>query len=384
MSRTSNRFITFMCSIIMLLGLIFHIIIPDRSFSELENRNLSGFPKFNLKNLFSGKFTEDFEDYIQDQFPFRDFWVGIKSDTERASLKMDNNNVYFGEDGFLLEKFKKPGENLDKNINSINIFKDYLGDIPINFLLVPNSVKIYEDKLPKYAISYDQKKLMEYVNSMINNELNFINPMDYLLENKDEYLYFKTDHHWTMLGAYYGYTSFMESKGLEPINFEDFEIKTLTDSFYGTLYSKANNTHIAADEIQAFYHKTFEDIEISFNNKTESYDTYYFDDNLHKKDKYTVFLNGNNPQLKITTDNKNNKKIMVIKDSYAHCFIPFLSAHYEEIHVIDPRYYKVNLKEYVNENNINEVLFLYNVSNFTEDGALPWINFGLNKTVMEN
>ncbi|MCM1989813.1 DHHW family protein [Oceanirhabdus seepicola] len=377
MSRTSNRFITFMCSIFMIIGLLFHIIIPDRKFSELENRNLSAFPKFSLKTLFSGKFTEKFDEYIQDQFPFRDFWVGIKSDTERASLKIDNNNVYFGKDDFLLEKFKKPGENLDKNIDSINTFKNYIGDIPINFLLVPNSVKIYEDKLPKYAINYDQKILMEYVNSMIKNEINFINPMDYLLENKDQYLYFKTDHHWTMLGAYYGYKSFMESKGLEPINLEDFEIKTLTDNFYGTLFSKANNTHIAPDEIITFYHNAFEDIEITFNNKTETYDNFYFNENLDKKDKYTVFLNGNNPLLKITTNKKNNKKIMLIKDSYAHCFIPFLSAHYEEIHVVDPRYYKVNLKEYINENSINEVLFLYNVSNFTEDPALPWINMGI-------
>lgn len=373
-----------MCSFLMIIGLLFHIIIPDRRFSELENRNLSVFPKFSLKSLFSGSFTEKFDEYIQDQFPFRDFWVGIKSDTERASLKIDNNNVYFGKDGFLLEKFRKPGENLDKNIDSINTFKDYIVDIPINFLLVPNSVKIYEDKLPKYAINYDQNKVIEYINSVIKNEINFINPTNYLLENKHQYLYFKTDHHWTMLGAYYGYKSFIESKGLESIPLEDFEIKTLTDSFYGTLYSKANNTHIDADTIQAFYHKSFKDIQITFNNKTKPYHDFYFSENLDKKDKYTVFLNGNNPQLKITTNIKNSEKIMIIKDSYAHSFIPFLSAHYEEIHVVDPRYYKVNLKEYIDENSINEVLFLYNVSNFTEDSALPWINMGLNKTVMEN
>lgn len=344
--------------------------IPDRRFSQLENRMLAQKPKLSIKNLISGRFTKKFEEYVTDQFPFRDFWGGIKSDVERLTLKTINNGIFFGKDGYLLEDYKKPDKQLIENIKIINDFANRLPNISVHLLLVPNSVKIYEDKLPLFASPYDQLKTMEKVKEGLNPNIDFVDVYDTLKNRNDEYIYFKTDHHWTMRGAYYAYKQFAETMGIKPYDIEDFTSQIVSNTFYGTFYSKANNRHLSPDAIEIFRPKSDITYKIYYADEDRYSNTLYELRHLDKKDKYSVFLDGNHSLMTIKTNIKNNKKIVIFKDSYSHCFIPFLANHYEEIHVMDLRYYKLDAHKYIKEHDIKEALFLYSVSSFDTDGNI--------------
>lgn len=352
---------------------ILNLLTSDKEFSESENRRLAQLPELNWRNVKSGRFSRKFETYITDQFVFKEFWVAIKSDMERLTLKSENKGIFFGKDGYLLEHYKKPDERLNENIDSINTFSNKLQDLSIYLLLAPNSVKIYEDKLPLFASPYDQLKTIEQVKENLNQDIEFIDVYDVLKSKKDEHIYFKTDHHWTMRGAYYAYQVLAKHFGIKPLNIRDFHSKIVSNTFYGTFYSKANNRHIDPDAIEIFQPKIDMTYEIFYQDVDKSTDTLYELKHLDTKDKYSVFLDGNHALMTIKTNMKNNKKIAIFKDSYAHCFIPFLANHYEEIHVIDLRYYKLNVYQYIQEHRIKEALFLYNVSTFSTDENITWL-----------
>lgn len=373
MLKNSNKIIISIFILFILSINILNICIPDRSFSELENRMLAQKPKFTVKGLISGRFTRKFEEYVTDQFAFRDFWVGIKSDAERLTLKTINNGIFFGNDGYLLEDYKKSDQQLIENIKFINNFASRLPNVSTYLLLAPNSVKIYEDKLPPFASPYDQLKAIEKVKDGLDSDIAFVDAYDILKNMKDEYIYFKTDHHWTMRGAYYAYRELAKIIGVKPYDLKDFTSEIVSDNFYGTFYSKANNRHLAPDVIEILKSDSDIKYEIYYADEDRYTDTLYDLKHLDKKDKYSVFLGGNHSLMTIKTNVKNNKKIVIFKDSYSHCFIPFLANHYEEIHVIDLRYYKLDAYKYIEEHDIKEALFIYSVSNFTTDENIKWL-----------
>lgn len=372
-NKISDKIITIVFMLFLIIINILNIIIPDRYFSQVENRILAQVPKFSLNNMISGRFTNKFEEYITDQFPLRDFWVSVKSDVERFTLKTFNNGIYFGEDGYLLEDYKRTNEQLLSNINSINTFSKAMPNIKTYFLLAPNSVKIYEDKLPLFASPYNQSKTLEKVEAQLNANVNFINVYAEMVNKKNEYIYFKTDHHWTMRGAYYAYKELCNKLNLKAYSINDFNSIIIDKSFYGTFYSKASNRHILPDSIEIFTPKIKNKYKIEYIDTGKSSDSFYEYSHLNKKDKYSIFLDGNHALTTITTNIKNEKRLVIFKDSYAHSLIPFLANHYEEIHIIDLRYYKLNIYDYIKQNNINEALFLYNISSFSKDESIKYL-----------
>lgn len=353
-----------------------HFVTKDVQFSERENRMLAQMPTFSLEKFLSGDFTKDFEKYVTDQFVWKGFWTKIKANTETITLKKENNGIYLGKNGYLLERFEKPGEQLQSNIESLKYFSNKAHKLNTYFLMAPTSVEIYSNKLPLYAQSYSEKKIMTSVGDKLNSLMTFINVSDALNQRKNEPIYFKTDHHWTMRGAYYAYEATAKAMGLKPYGINDFNIEEVSDDFYGTFYTKANAPHYKPDKIEVFkpkfdefdvnYHVEYEDVGTSSN-------SLYEPDYLKKRDQYSYFLNGNHSLVKITSSVKNGQKLMVIKDSYAHAFIPFLANHYEEIHVVDLRYYHLNLYDYLAKNKIENVLFLYNAANFSKDTNMLWL-----------
>lgn len=343
----------------------YHIIAPDKDFSELENRTLKSFPKFSKERFFEGTFGKEFETYIADQFPFRPEFISLKSHSELLLQKKENNGVYIGEDDYFMQHFTTPNLELtSKNASYISQFADVSG-LNVYMLLSPTSTKIHEDKLPAYATPYDEKEYIEYFTSKLSENVSVVDLYSALNEHRNEYVYYKTDHHWTTLGAYYGYLAWSEAAGQEPLTLEDFEVVNASDSFYGTLFSKGNFTYAKPDTIQVFNSKTPNTLEVNYVSTNTVTNSLYEESYLDTKDKYSMFLDNNHPLITIKTSVKNGKTLMVLKDSYANCFVPFLTQHYEEIHVLDLRMMNMPILNYAKTNNIDDVIFLYNVQNFS-------------------
>lgn len=374
MNRRGSISVIVMFIVFILTFNILNVVTEDKHFSESENRILAKKPELTWKSIKNGRFTQRFEDYITDQFVFRDFFVGMKSDLERLRLKQDNNDVFFGKYEYLLENYNKPDDDIIiDNINAINYYQSQFEKMKTYVLLPPTSVKINEDKLPLFANAYDE---LITINEMKNNLLgiDFIDIYDSLKKNSDDYIFFRTDHHWTMRGAYYAYVKLAETMGIEPLDIDEFNIDVVSNDFYGTLYSKANNYRIKPDYIEVFVPKEERDISVDYVNTGTTSDSLYEDKHLDTKDKYSYFLDGNHPIVRIDSDVNNGKKLIIFKNSYAHCLIPFLVNHYEEIHVLDLRFYKLNVYEYINQNSITETVFLYDILNFSKDKSLRIID----------
>jgi len=366
-----NKIITFTFTAFLILMLGFNITKADSQFSENENRMLKQQPKLSINNIFSGEFTKQYEEYITDQFIFRNFWVGAKSNTDVIMMKKDIKDVYFGKNGYLLQKFSKPDKAiLDRNMEGINKLTTSNKGIQVYLMVTPLSSGVLKDKLPPFAASYDQMEVIKYGQSKIDKSVKFIDVNKTLESKKDEYIYYKTDHHWTTKGAYYAYREFCNNVGLKPYDTEHFNIERVTENFYGTLQSKVNYNRLKPDYIETYTPKTKLEYDVQYMDTQTSSSSLYEMKHLNSKDKYSVFLDGNHALVKIKTNIENNKKILILKDSYAHSFVPFLTEHYSEIHMIDLRYFNMSTNEYIKQFYIDEVLMLYNISSFSEENTL--------------
>ncbi len=345
---------------------VFGFAAGDERYSEKENRYLAIKPDLDSGNLLNGKYQEDYETYLADKTIFRNKWIELKTYIELASLKKDVNGVYFGKDNYLIarqdtDKFET--ENADKNCKYLEEFVDnYKKNTDICVMLVPNTSEILKKKLPKYAYNFNETRYINDIYKKIGED-NTVDVNEILKAHKDEYLYYKTDHHWTTLGAYYAFTEYADKTG---INIEKYTTKLVTDKFYGTMSSKAN-LEIEADKVYIYEPDKEEEVSVRYNNSTELKDSLYEMSALDKKDKYSIFLGGNNPLVQITTNAENDRKVLVIKDSFAHCFIPFMISGFSKIDVVDLRYYNESIRKMIEEGGYTDILVLYNVGNFVED-----------------
>lgn len=369
MKNKNDKFIFITITFIVFFFSIILIFTKKVDFSENENRYLEEFPKISMENFLSGKVTNGIQKYLNDHFPYREKFLFITTKTEMLLRKKIINDVYLGKDDYLITKFDGI-DNKEKIINRINNFKLNNSNKEIEILLIPSSISINDDKLPKYAINKNEINEIDNIYSKLNIET--INVFDTLKEhNKDNEMFYKTDHHWTSYGAYYSYLEFCKYNQYECTLMNNYNIKKVTDNFNGTLYSKTNKYDNMSDKIYIFDLKNNNYIvNYVYENlyKTSIFEYSYLD----KKDKYSMFLDNNHPLITITNNNCNNKKeILLVKDSYGNSFSQFLINDFYKVHIIDLRYYKSSVSKYLNENNnIDKILLLYNVNTLDDDTGL--------------
>ncbi len=360
--------------LILYIVMFSYFIIKDRDFSENENRYLSQLPRLSVDAVLSGQYMQDIEQYIDDQFPKRDTWVTLKSDFSQLIGNREVNGVYLGDDKYLIEKWLPEDvdqELLKENIETLNSFSKNHPEQKMSLMVVPTAGLVLKDKLPDHAPMFDQNIAFETIEDNITFD-HFIDVRQVLMDHSEEYIYYKTDHHWTSYGAYLAYSEWCRMNGTETRQ-DDYEIESVSSSFRGSLFSKVLSSNCAEDRIELYNRKNQPEYTVSYNfGRTES-DSVYALENLDKKDKYLVFLNGNHPEVTIRTSQSNNKHLLVFKDSFANSFIPFLLENYETIHIIDLRYYNGDIDQYMSENSINECLVLYNIKNFCEDKGISKI-----------
>lgn len=372
MYYTLSRRILLLVFLFFVFGVfIFNMLGKDKTFSEQENRNLKTKPEFSIDKLLHKKYTSNYEKYLSDQFVSRDFWVNVKSTSERFSGKKENNDVYLGQDGYLIAKFKSPKEDdINERLKAINTFSKDNENISKYVMIVPNQVRILEDKLPQYAPEKDQLKVIDNFYSKLDKGIKTISTYDELNAKKEEYLYYKTDHHWTTKGAYYGYREFSEVLGIQPKEESEYNIKKVSNDFYGTLYSRAGVKGVTADEVNVYVPKKEEPIVVNYMEEKKKSASMYSSEALEEKDKYQVFFGGNHSIVRIKTSVDSKKKLLVIKDSYANSFVPFLTSHFSDIIMVDLRYYADNIDTLIKDYGITDTLILYNVNTFFEDESI--------------
>ena len=386
MTKRYCIFITALFCAFIGVFLVANAVSPDRTFSEVENRKLEQLPAvdfgtpeklFRDGNFFNGQFMRDFETYTTDQFIGRDAWVDLKARTERALGKKENNNVYFADNDTLITRFDQPAaDRVTENLNYVNKFVENV-DIPVVFSLIPTQACIWADRLPEGAPNASQTDLMAQAQGAVTGAT-WADVYTPLMEHKDEDIFYRTDHHWTSLGAYYGYTGLASALGYTPVPLTDYTPTVRSTEFYGTVFSSSGvrwvkpdtiTTYVPDDGITVVSH-TYD----NSGNPVEEQRALYVESFLSVKDKYSMFLGGNQSLGVVTnTNNPDGPKLLIIRDSYADSLVPFLTAHYSEIHLIDPRYYHLSVKDYVEQNGIDQALVLYSVPNFVTDGNMFWI-----------
>ena len=367
----------FFFAAILFAGLILYLVLPQHDFSQKENRTLQTRPAVTLSGLADGSFMEKFETYTTEQLPFRTFFVDIKAGLSRLTLSRENNGIVLGKDGYLFEKTYGESAQLSKNEAAILHFIENAGR-PVTVAIAPNATEVLKDKVPKGMPTVDQKAVIDAFYRRIDGlpEGKSVDVLSVLDANREKQLYYRTDHHWTTEAAYLAYGEIVaaleeqagsQGGGTGTALPETVSLESLTKhearDFYGTHYAKFQAPSLQPDTL------TWYDVPVnSFERSDGTYDTLYDLEKLQVYDKYAMFLRGNDELCVIRSDHAGNgRHLIVFKDSYANCLIPFLTYQYDIITVVDLRYFAKSVSGLLTEDENADILLLYNFSFLNED-----------------
>lgn len=382
----------FLAFIFVLGALIF--IIPDKAFSEQENRALQGLPQLQSKfdgNLieriqagkfldkyFSGDFAEDVGDYYSDQFPARDFFVGLKGVAEIAMLKGENNDVVLGRDGYLLSRMDNPNvENVLKNYDASAAFAERMKEIgvEVTFAAAGRVIDIAEDKLPAlYPVNvlHQPWEALNVHAAETQTDMLYLDlctPLKAASEAGEDVMY-RTDHHWTTHGAYLAYVELMTLWGMEPLAESEFSVEVVSDAFYGTAWRNAGMKWIEPDTMEYYRFAGDENYTMTIHDDGTVMEGFYDRSYLEKTDKYSSFISGNHAYVTVEKNGgEDRERLLLVKDSFGHSLAPFLAYHFD-LEIVDLRYYKASTAALARDTGCDRVLMINNMDSLTSAATL--------------
>ena len=363
-------------------------VLPQQSYSEAENRYLTKLPHVSAEGILSGEVQRDLTEAASDQFPARDRWMQAATTSQYLLYHREINGVYVGKDHYLFDKIVDSDlseKNYRTNLGYVTALKANT-DADVSVMLIPTPGTVLTEKLPTRAVVYDPAPYEELGEELCEaDSVRWVQTQDDLERadrNSFDDIYFHTDHHWTTNGAYVGARTYLETQDVQIAEQEYFDVQTMSNSFYGTLYSKvAGLPGARADELelpQAFPKQLVieadsapADALSADGEKTKPELTGIYDlSKLDMKDKYAVYLGGNYGKITVKNPEAEGKgSFLIIKDSYANSMVPYLLDSYEQITMIDLRYYNESVPELVAEG-WDEVLVCYEMTNFIKDRNL--------------
>ena len=356
-----------LASIIVIAGIV-NLVWPDRSTSSMENRSLQTFPSMNLKSFQNGDAFEELNSWYSDQFLGREKLIQLKYLVSKISGENKIDDVFLGKDALIEDVSSVNTEQKERNLQAINAFCTS-HEVPSYFMIAPNAVSVQDDQLPAFSTTLDQDQQIDDYYEGLDASIQRIDVRSALEEHKDEYLYYKTDHHWTSLGAFYSFQTMASAMGLGDVSKKDYDIYPVSDDFEGTLAGKTGSVFLK-DQIDIYVpKKNSEYIVTDLTNVTTSR-SIYSRKALNTRDQYTVFLGGNAGRITIEMDNDSSRHLLLIKDSYANAMIQFLIPYFRTIDIIDPRYYFEDVSNLINSQMITDVLFLYNSNTLMQDTSI--------------
>ncbi len=376
MNKKSTDTILGLCFIAVLAGVFLcNLFSSDQSFSEEENRVLQDKPTFTFSSYVEGRYEKKLESYVNDQFPARNTFIKIKTASDVTCGKLESGGVYRCKDNYLMESITEPSEHWMKStLSSLTQFKRQYKKLNMYFMLAPNAANILRDKLPATVIPADQNQsINQFYKGVEDCDIKPIDVRSILTKNanQDTQLYYRTDHHWTTDSAFLAYKEAVSIMKLtDNVSYKRYVVK---NDFRGTLASKSGFTNGQNDPLTIYLPNKDKDYHNSViyyaDTKTKTTEFYQLD-NLDTKDAYTVFGGSNHPMYTIKTPTASEKKLLLVKDSYANSMIPFLAQNFREIVVVDPRYFFDDINDIIKSEGITDVLFLYNANTFFADNSL--------------
>ncbi|MGC2872734.1 DHHW family protein [Ihubacter sp. mB4P-1] len=376
MNKKSTNSILGLCFIAILAGVfICNLFTSDKTFSEEENRVLQEKPQLTLHSYIEGRYEKKLESYVNDQFLARNAFIKVKTASDVTCGKLESNGVYRCKDNYLMESIAEPTEHWMKNtVASLNQFKRQHKKLNMYFLLAPNAANILEERLPATVKMADQNQYMDQFYKEVKDC--GIQPIDIrkiLRKHNDEesQLYYRTDHHWTTDGAFLAYKKVVSAMKLKDnVEYKRYVVK---NDFRGTLASKSGFTNGKNDPLTIYMPNKDKDYRNSViyyaDTKTKTTEFYQLE-NLDTKDAYTVFGGSNHPLYTIKTPTVSDRRLLLVKDSYANSMIPFLAQNFREIIVVDPRYFYDDIDDIMKAEGVTDVMFLYNANTFFNDNSL--------------
>lgn len=355
------------CGTISLTGLIL-LCKPAREYSENENRFLQKRPDFSAEAVRDGSWQADITDYMSDQMPFRDAFTALLAKTQILLGKQDIGGVYLGAEHRYFEKITDDDLSRTRymtNLNAVLAVAQSQPDLPCTVLLVPSAGTVQSQYLPAHTTLYNAEYLYALAQSVLGERCTLADCRTAMKAHREEYLYYRTDHHWTTYGAWYGYAALAESLGISATAYEALDVQPVTNAFYGTLYSKVLDASAEPDTVSLRYNPPDCQVTLDGTKAGSLYDMTA----LERKDCYEVFLGGNYGEVRIQTNNPSGKSLLLFKDSYANCLVPYLLDDFSEITMIDLRYQDGSWTRRLAAKP-DAVVFLYEMSNFAQDPNL--------------
>lgn len=355
---------------VLLLGLAGkEALSHQRTYSPVEKRELQTRPEISITKVLDGRFQKKYESYLRDQFPGRDHWVSFQTDMELFMGKNEIHNVYIGKNHYLLEHYTEKEfdpQQISKNLQALEKFVGKAKqNADVHVMMVPTKSWILREKLPAFAPHYEEQKFYDALQQKLKKEDVLISVEPVLDAHKEEEIYYRTDHHWTTLGAWYAYEQYTKAVGGDLQRAQGKKkFRCISKDFYGTTYAKINYAR-QADKIEIY--EPEDKLRVVYNMGEKKTKTLYDVSFLKTADQYSVFTGGNQAVLQITGGIKNGKTLLLIKDSFANSILPFLAEDYEKLVVVDLRQLNVSGDRLLEMFSPTDILILYNSAQFAQD-----------------
>ena len=355
---------------VLLLGLAGkEALSHQRTYSPVEKRELQTRPEISITKVLDGRFQKKYESYLRDQFPGRDHWVSFQTDMELFMGKNEIHNVYIGKNHYLLEHYTEKEfdpQQISKNLQALEKFVGKAKqNADVHVMIVPTKSWVLREKLPAFAPHYKEQKFYDALQQKLEKEDVLISVEPVLDAHKEEEIYYRTDHHWTTLGAWYAYEQYTKAVGGDLQRAQGKKkFRCISKDFYGTTYAKINYAR-QADKIEIY--EPADKLRVVYNMGEKKTKTLYDFSFLKTADQYSVFTGGNQAVLEITGGIKNGKTLLLIKDSFANSILPFLAEDYEKLVVVDLRQLNVSGDRLLEMFSPTDILILYNSAQFAQD-----------------
>lgn len=355
---------------VLLLGLAGkEALSHQRTYSPVEKRELQTRPEISMTKVLDGRFQKKYESYLRDQFPGRDHWVSFQTDMELFMGKNEIHNVYIGKNHYLLEHYTEKEfdpQQISKNLQALEKFVGKAKqNADVHVMMVPTKSWVLREKLPAFAPHYKEQKFYDALQQKLEKEDVLISVEPVLDAHKEEEIYYRTDHHWTTLGAWYAYEQYTKAVGGDLQRAQGKKkFRCISKDFYGTTYAKINYAR-QADKIEIY--EPADKLRVVYNMGEKKTKTLYDFSFLKTADQYSVFTGGNQAVLEITGGIKNGKTLLLIKDSFANSILPFLAEDYEKLVVVDLRQLNVSGDRLLEMFSPTDILILYNSAQFAQD-----------------